>query len=242
MECNTILQIVGSMFGKNGKLVWPARFYLSMAAGSNMRVECFAASRAQQGKTANEDAFLVGRGEIHFAALCDGAGNAQLAAKRALGMFEKLFREADQQAILTHATWAKWIKLLDSSLLGGAQSTFVAVAMVDGVAVGACTGDSRAYLLNRDGELRILTDGATKFRLGSGHAEAFPIRETANAGDILLLLSDGAWTPLGPYLLKKAVVGVLARHFSEAPEAILDAASRTGRADDMTAIAFRILS
>jgi hypothetical protein len=40
------------------------------------RVECFAATRPQQGRTFNEDAFLVGRAERPFAALADGAGNA----------------------------------------------------------------------------------------------------------------------------------------------------------------------
>ena len=47
-----------------------------------MRVECFGASRPQQGRTANEDAFLIRHGERPFALLCDGAGNAQQAAKK----------------------------------------------------------------------------------------------------------------------------------------------------------------
>jgi hypothetical protein len=63
----------------------------------------------------------------------------------------------------------------------------VGVAVVEGVAVGTCAGDSRAYLLTRDGELRILTDGASKFRLGSGKAEAFPIRHALIRGEMLLL-------------------------------------------------------
>ena len=86
----------------------------------------------------------------------------------------------------------------------------------------------------------MLTEGASKFRLGSGRAEAFPIRQTMTSGEILLLLSDGAWTPLGPYLLKKAVITAVARHFSDIPEAILEAAGRAGRVDDMTAIALRL--
>ena len=49
-----------------------------------MRVEYFAASLPQQGRTQNEDAFLMERGERPFAALCDGAGNAERAAKRVL--------------------------------------------------------------------------------------------------------------------------------------------------------------
>src|SRR5208283_1156031 len=140
----------------------------------------------------------------------------------------------------SHAAWRKWVKLLDSSLLGGNQSTFLAVAIMNGVAVGACTGDSRAYLLNREGELRVLSDGASKFRLGSGKAEAFPIHQQLSPGEILLLMSDGAWTPLGMYALKKAVQSTMGRHFSEVPQAILEAAGKTGRADDMTVVALRL--
>jgi serine/threonine protein phosphatase PrpC len=59
-----------------------------------VRIECYGATRTQEGKSTNEDAFLIGRGERPFAALCDGAGNAQQAAKKVLGLFEKLFKEA----------------------------------------------------------------------------------------------------------------------------------------------------
>ena len=207
---------------------------------TTLRVQCFGANRPQQGKTANEDGFLIGHGERPFALLCDGAGNAQQTAKRVLSFFDKLFKEAAAQQVSEHATWAGWLKLLDSSLLGGTQSTFLGVALLDGMAVGTCVGDSRAYLVTREGDCRLLTEGASKFRLGSGRAEAFPIRQTMTSGEILLLLSDGAWTPLGPYLLKKAVITAVARHFSDIPEAILEAAGRAGRVDDMTAIALRL--
>ncbi len=53
-------------------------------------------------------------------------------------------------------------------------------------------------------------------------------------------MSDGAWTPLGsPYLMRKTVMGAVGRHFSDVPQAILDAAQRTGRWDDMTVVAVR---
>lgn len=60
-------------------------------------------------------------------------------------------------------------------------------------------------------------------------------------GDILLLVSDGAWTPLIPYLIKKSVMGNIGKHFSELPAAVLDVAGRMGRADDMTAVVIRIV-
>jgi len=191
------------------------------------RVECCAATRPQQGHSQNEDAFLIGRGDHPFAALCDGAGNAERTAKRVLALFEKLLNEAAPEQITAADTWTKWIKLLDSSLLGAAQCTFLAVAFTAHEAVGVCVGVSRLYHLNREGQCRILSEGASKQRLGSGAAR-------------LLLLSDGAWTPLNPYLLQKTVVSAYVRHFTEVPAAILDAAGKAGRADDMTALALRL--
>jgi hypothetical protein len=90
--------------------------------------------------------------------------------------------------------------------------------------------------------LRILTDTASNSRLGSGEAQAFPFHGALASGDILLFLTDGAWTPLGLPLLKKAILGSVGKHFSELPPAILDAAGRAGRADDMTALAVRAVS
>ena len=186
-------------------------------AGTSIRVESYGASRPQQGRTHNEDAFLIGRTERPFAALADGAGNAERAAKRVLTLFEKLLNEATPEQITEAGTWAKWVKLLDSSLLGGAQSTFL---VVGSEAVGTCVGDSRAYLVNREGQCRIVTEGASKQRVGSGAAQPFPIRLTLGAGDVLLLLSDGAWTPLNLYLLQKTVVSAAVKHLSEVPAAI----------------------
>lgn len=205
-----------------------------------VRVECYGATRPQQGRSQNEDALLIKSGDRPLVALADGAGYAERAAKRVLTLFEKLLGEAVPAEIGDDKTWAKWMRLLDSSLLGGPQCTFLALAFLGSDAVGACVGDSRAYLVDRDTQCRILTDGAAKHRLGSGKAQPFLIRLTLAAGDILLLLSDGAWTPLNLYALQKTVVGAAVKHFSEVPQAILDAAGRTGRADDMTALAARL--
>lgn len=206
-----------------------------------MRIEMYGATRPQEGRTANEDAFLIEHGSIPFAALCDGAGNAEQVARRVLNLFRKLFQEATLARILSDATWSSWIKLLDSSLLGGAQSTFLGVAMAGSQLVGTCAGDSRAYLVDRNGSCNIITADSCKFRLGSGKAKGAPISLNLQPRDIFLLLSDGAWTPLSPYLLQKAVVSAALKHFSEVPQAVLDASSRTGRPDDMTALALRIL-
>lgn len=175
-----------------------------------MRVECYAASRTRQGKLANRDSFLISCGKLAWAALCDGTQDAHQAAKKVLAHFEKLLNEAAPQQLREHDTWLGWMKLLDSVLSGGAQSTFIGLALVDRIAVGTCVGDSRAYLINRQGECRLLTEGSSNLRLGCGHPEALPIRQTLIPGGIVVLLSDGAWTRLGPQLLKNVVVDAAA--------------------------------
>ena len=205
-----------------------------------MKIECYGSTRIQEGRKLNEDAFLIGGGTIPFAALCDGAGNAEQSAKKVLRLFKQLFNKTTLGKVLTPETWAGWIKVLDSSILGVAESTFIGVSVIGRQVIGAYVGDSRAYLIKNEGQCRLITIVPSKFRLGSGKTEPVPINLTLEPQDILLLLSDGAWTPLNPYLLTKAVRSVEGEHFAEVPTVILDAAERTGRPDDMTAVALRI--
>jgi serine/threonine protein phosphatase PrpC len=206
-----------------------------------MRVECFAATRPQQGRTENEDAFLISLDDPPFAVVCDGGGKPDRSAKKALTMFQRLCRESTSHQIGEAATWTAWIKTLDSSLLEGAPSTFLAVVVLDTLAVGVCVGDSRAYLVNREGDARVLTEASAKYRLGSCNAVPLPIRQPMKKGDSLLLMTDGAWAPLNPDSLTLAFTTAAARHFSEVPQSILDAASRRGRSDDMTVVALRFV-
>lgn len=170
-----------------------------------MRVECCAGSRTRPGKLATRESFLISCGKLAWAALCDGTQDAHQAAKKVLAHFEVLLNQSAPQQLLEYNTWVGWMKSLDSLLLGRAQSTFIGVALVNGIAVGTCVGDSRAYLINRQDECRLLTEGASNLRL-CGHPEAFPIRQTLIPGDIVVLLCDGAWIPLDSRLLKNAVV------------------------------------
>jgi len=204
-------------------------------------VDCFAASRPQEGRSTNEDAFLLApQADPPWVAVCDGAGHAQQAARRVLRLFERFAAEADPQAMAVFPPGARWTRTLDSALLGGTQSTFLAVAVLDGRVVGVCAGDSRAYLWTRDGDLRILTEGASKFRLGSGKAEPFPIHAPLARGDVVLLMTDGAWTPLSLHGLQRLVAGAALGGFADLPNRILEAAGRSGRADDMTVVACRL--
>ncbi|OGP70362.1 MAG: hypothetical protein A2W09_03865 [Deltaproteobacteria bacterium RBG_16_50_11] len=202
-------------------------------------IEIYATSRPQDGGKANEDAFFIHRGTIPFAALCDGAGKAEQSAKRALSFFEKLFKEAKRDDIDRFPTWVRWVKLLDSSLLGGNQSTFIAIAVLEDRYVGTCVGDSRVYLRDRDGQIHIITENAVTYRLGSGKVDPFPIYLPCNRGDLLLLMSGGAWTPLNINSLKKLINKSLFGHLSELPPAILDEAGKDGKGDDMTVIAMK---
>ena len=208
-----------------------------------MRAECFGQSRAQDGRqqTLNQDAFVIGQVAVAWMALCDGAGNAQSVGKRALGLLEMRLAEASLGQLLADEAWVRWAKGLDSALLGGPEATLVAAAVVGEQVVGVCAGDSRAYLVPFDGTLRRLTGSASKARLGSGETEPSVFRETLAVRDVLLMVSDGAWTPLGSAGIERGVRSTLMRPFADLPSAVLDAASRRGRADDMTAVALRVL-
>ena len=203
-------------------------------------MDIFAASRPQDGRTSNEDAFVIGRGNFYYAAICDGAGAAGQVSKRVLKLFQGLVREASLEDIESFSTWSNWTHLLDSSLLGGPQSTFLAAAIIQDRILGVCAVDSRLYHLPLVGEAHILTEEASKFRLGSGRVDPSPIHHRIQSGDTLLLMSDGAWTPLNLRKLSQAKLRAASRHFSEFPGILLDEAGKSGRADDMTVVAIRV--
>ncbi|HKS83528.1 MAG TPA: PP2C family serine/threonine-protein phosphatase [Candidatus Acidoferrales bacterium] len=208
-----------------------------------MRLECFAASRPQQGRAEkdNEDAFLISLEDPAFAALCDGVGNPHRVAKKVLQAFQKLCRASTQHHIADPSTWTAWVRALDSGIEKEYFSTFAAVVILDTVAVGACAGNSRVFLVTREGDCRHITQGADRNTLGSGKAVPFPIRQPLQLGDTLLLLTDGAWAPLSLDLMKQIVSAEAPRHFFDVPKACLEVAARNGRTDDMTAIALRLV-
>jgi serine/threonine protein phosphatase PrpC len=55
-----------------------------------MPVECYGATMPEDGKhrADNQDAFTIVRVPVVTAVVCDGAGNAQLAARRVTGLVE----------------------------------------------------------------------------------------------------------------------------------------------------------
>jgi len=64
-----------------------------MVGNLHMMVECYGAPRPQTGRSANEDAFVIERNPLPYAAVFDGAGNAEQAARRALRFFKLLIKD-----------------------------------------------------------------------------------------------------------------------------------------------------
>jgi len=214
-----------------------------MKSGKQHSIECYGATRTQAGHKANEDAFVIEREPVPYAAVFDGAGNAEQAAQRVARFFKYLIN--DQAAkVGDPVAWEGWVRLMDSQLMGGAQSTFIGIAVSDveaGQVIGAYAGNSRAYLIGENG-VRLITFENSPGRLGSGRALAETFSLKLGHYDIFLLMSDGAWVPFGStYLMRKAVMSAMGGHFSDVPQAILDAAtSSDGPADDMTVVALRL--
>ncbi len=101
-----------------------------------MNVESYATSRPQHGRTINEDAFLLGSTPFPHVALCDGAGAAQLAAKRVITMFGKLLSQSSAADVLMAGTWragTRWKGCADRHRLA------VRPADKDGPVIDLCT-------------------------------------------------------------------------------------------------------
>lgn len=201
-------------------------------------IEIYGATKPQRGRTANEDAFIIGKEPVHFACLCDGAGNAEGAAKKIINFLQRLITSTSQEELEDYNTWLGWIKVFDSCLMGSNESTFIGYAIFEKLIVGAFVGDSRGYLIKANGETQLVTKNASKARLGSGRATGEPIFFPIQDGDVFLLLSDGVWTPFETPIKMGILVNskaILQKYFI--PEAIIQAAENTGHLDDMTVVA-----
>jgi hypothetical protein len=136
--------------------------------------------------------------------------------------------------------WRRWLALADSALLGGAESTLLAVALLPGRLVGAYAGGDRAVLLRRDGGRELLTAEPGGPRLGSGRCQPRPIHVPVAAGDVVLLATDGLWKALSLERMERLVRATPPKRFAELPARLVEEASRTGRDDDMTVVAVRV--
>jgi serine/threonine protein phosphatase PrpC len=192
-----------------------------------MNLKAYAASVPQPGRQ-NEDAFFIDR-LYPLVAVFDGQGNAENVAKKAARQLERLCRENGSKP-----DWTKTAKLLDSYLLGVNKSTMVAASLTEDMVSVCCVGDSRAYLV-RNGQVTILTEKANKQKLGSGSVQPLVKQITVKDRDLVLLMTDGAFTPLSLYLLSKITVKNLL-NLPELPHELLKQSTKAGIWDDATVV------
>lgn len=203
----------------------------------SVRVECYGSTRPRDGSVANEDAYWIWRPSSIVAAACDGTGPAPHCASQVLRLFARRIEEGRLQ-VQTFPAWRQWIGDVDHAMRGGPESTFLGIAVVGDRLVGAQAGDTRAFLVNEHG-CRILGE-APGGRLGSGDVEPHPLHERITPDDTVLIMTDGAWTPLPLTILHRLVMAARLEHFSDLPATLIDAAGRHGHADDMTVLALRL--
>ncbi len=208
-----------------------------------MTIEVHGETRPQEGRTLtqNQDAWAHGLTPIPWAAVCDGAEAAAGVAKRALFLLDAAIRAMTLGQALDPAVWGRLAKQVDRALAGGAETTLVAAAILGDQLIGVICGDSRAYLVPLEGPTTVLSDQPSKLRLGSGEVSPVVFTTALSPRDVLLLVSDGVWAPLGLAGIDRATRAGLARPFHDMPGAVLDAAAKRGRADDMTVAVMRVM-
>jgi serine/threonine protein phosphatase PrpC len=168
-----------------------------MSVATKVAATIYAASVPQPGHP-DEDAFFVGRLAVApLIAVFDGLGHAEGAAKKAARQLERLYTENGGRL-----DWTRSAKLLDSHLLDTNQSTMVVSSLVEEVISICAVGDSRVYLV-RDGQANILTEGVSKQKLGSGAIQPLIKEFGTQDRDLILLMTDGAWTRFSPTSLPK---------------------------------------
>ena len=123
----------------------------------------------------NQDAYAVGElpGEVAWAVVCDGMGGAAggniasaLAVKvisdKITSSYNERMRDSSIKNLLDSAITAANIEVYDMAYsrpdLKGMGTTVVAVVVRDNVAHIAHAGDSRAYIVNKDGVEQITVD------------------------------------------------------------------------------------
>ena len=83
------------------------------------KVEIYGLSKPQDGRKSNEDSFLIIRGETPVVVVCDGAGNAEQTAKKAIKNFQIMLLKTTPEDYMSFQKWRIWVQQLDSNLMGG---------------------------------------------------------------------------------------------------------------------------
>lgn len=190
------------------------------------------ATRARQGRTTNGDAFHLDRGARPWVALADGG--------EAAGVARAVLADLTAAAPNHVAGAAAAVVAALAERLSAERSCALAVmARSEEGFVGAATASARLFFWQSRGE-NVLELAApmseTEGEETARAARSFSI--SAARGDVILALSDGAWRGL-----ESCLAEVVADYFSAAgaglwglAAALLEAAGREGRPDDMTAV------
>ena len=193
-----------------------------------MKIECHGESRLAAGREL-AGSILIDDSAIPLIALCEADSRPGRSGRRVLDRFQHLFSEAEPTEIGRFSTWAHWMGVLDFALLRHSHSAFGAAAVVDDRVIGTTVGSCRACLFDGNGNTRIFTGdrerSLSSLRLGTGDAKVSPIDIALKPQDLLLLLSESAWSPLGLSHLRRIVAGAQFGHVSAVPAAIIAAAS-----------------
>jgi hypothetical protein len=168
--------------------------------------------------------------------VCDGAGNAEQSARKVIRNFQGLAKQAGAMEYANLQNWKSWTGMLDANLLDGHQCTFAAVAALADRIVGVNVGDGKIFKFSKGGSIVTLSHGSSKKRLGSGDIEPFPIHAPIQRGEIVAVMTDGAWTPLSQPRMANLFRQKPAVHPADLPERFLLEAGKHGRADDMTIV------
>lgn len=202
-----------------------------------MSIEVAGASRPRAGHE-NEDAWGPLQGPALGATVLDGAGEAAQAARTALHSLQLAFRRATLGSILAQGWWSRAAHQVDLGL--SSESTVVACAIVGSQLLGVSCGDSKVVTIEEAGA-HLLTEKETP-RLGSGRVEPEVLQERVSKGSIVVLMSNGAWNPLGISSVERVVRTQMVRPVAEIAEALLVEASKgSGGAlmDDATVVVLR---
>jgi len=104
------------------------------------------------------------------------------------------------------------------------------------VSLGTNSLQSHSTSLGWDGQANVLTEGTGKQQLGSGAIQPLIKQLGAQDRDLILLMTDGAWTRFSLYQLAQTVMRNLV-NLPELPNSILKQAAKGGVCDDMTVVA-----
>lgn len=204
-----------------------------------------------------EDSFFS-RPETQTYGVFDGAGgmgNGRLASRVASGVFREYCdgnRISDSETLADALNEAS-SRVYDEPGIGEGCSTGVVASVIerDGVVklAYASMGDSRIYIVDRNGNARMITkdEGFGKYidnAIGGNHKKGIVGRckqhgeEDLHTGDCVVICSDGITGDEGDDLMSEAELGSIVHHSHGVTDASKNLIARARKFDDRTALVF----